>query len=58
MLVVTANVMVFTIVGRVVYEKRHDRGGHFASVETPELLVADLRTMFGKKSGIGAKLPF
>ncbi|KAI2616658.1 epoxide hydrolase 1 [Hypomontagnella submonticulosa] len=44
--------------GRVVYEKRHDRGGHFASVETPELLVADLRTMFGKKSGIGAKLPF
>ncbi|KAI0122297.1 epoxide hydrolase 1 [Daldinia grandis] len=43
--------------GPVVFEKRHEQGGHFASFEKPEELVADLRTMFGK-SGIGAKLLF
>ncbi|KAI1469322.1 epoxide hydrolase 1 [Daldinia caldariorum] len=44
--------------GPVVFEKRHEHGGHFAAFEKPDELVADLRTMFGKKSGIGAKLPF
>ncbi|KAI1384555.1 alpha/beta-hydrolase [Hypoxylon trugodes] len=42
--------------GPVVYEKRHEEGGHFAAFEKPELLVSDVRKMFGKKSGIGAKL--
>jgi hypothetical protein len=27
---------------------RHDKGGHFAAHEVPELLVDDLRKMFGK----------
>ncbi|OTB17837.1 hypothetical protein K445DRAFT_315577 [Daldinia sp. EC12] len=44
--------------GPVVFEKRHEDGGHFAAFERPEKLAADLRTMFGKKSGIGAKLSF
>ncbi|KAI1803099.1 epoxide hydrolase 1 [Daldinia bambusicola] len=44
--------------GPMVFEKRHEDGGHFAAFERPQELVADLRTMFGKKSGIGAKLPF
>ncbi|KAI1659518.1 epoxide hydrolase 1 [Daldinia decipiens] len=43
--------------GPVVFEKRHEQGGHFASFEKPDELVADLRTMFGK-SGIRAKLLF
>ena len=30
-------------IGPVVFEKRHEKGGHFASIEEPELLVADLR---------------
>ena len=29
--------------------QEHDRGGHFAAFEVPELLVGDLRTMFGKQ---------
>ena len=27
---------------------RHDRGGHLAAYEVPELLVGDLRKMFGR----------
>jgi hypothetical protein len=37
--------------GNVVFEKYHDVGGHFASWETPELLVGDLREMFGEGGG-------
>lgn len=37
--------------GNIVYEKLHDRGGHFAAFENPEAIVADLRAMFGKKGG-------
>lgn len=37
--------------GPVVFEKRHEDGGHFAAYERPERLVEDLRTMFGKKGG-------
>ncbi|VDB86669.1 unnamed protein product [Peniophora sp. CBMAI 1063] len=33
---------------RVVQSVRHERGGHFAAYEVPELLVGDLRKMFGK----------
>ncbi|KAJ3995757.1 Alpha/Beta hydrolase protein [Lentinula boryana] len=35
-------------VGNVVFEAEHDSGGHFAAHEEPELLVGDLRKMFGK----------
>ncbi|KAI0186722.1 Alpha/Beta hydrolase protein [Astrocystis sublimbata] len=37
--------------GDVVLEQEHDRGGHFAAWEVPELLVGDLRVMFGKGGG-------
>ncbi|KAI1374527.1 epoxide hydrolase 1 [Hypoxylon crocopeplum] len=43
--------------GPVVFEAQHKEGGHFPAYEKPELLVGDLRKMFGKKTGIGAKLP-
>ena len=32
--------------GDVVFEKEHDKGGHFAAWEQPDALVADLRQMF------------
>jgi hypothetical protein len=32
----------------VVYSKEHEKGGHFAAYEVPEVLVSDLRAMFGK----------
>ncbi|KAF2124334.1 epoxide hydrolase [Dothidotthia symphoricarpi CBS 119687] len=38
--------------GPVVFERRHERGGHFAAWECPELLVADLREMCMKNSDI------
>ena len=34
--------------GNIVYEQQHERGGHFAAWEQPEVLVGDLRGMFGK----------
>ncbi|KAK4185301.1 alpha/beta-hydrolase [Podospora australis] len=34
--------------GPVVFEAVHEEGGHFAAYEKPELLVGDLRKMFGK----------
>ncbi|KAJ6472488.1 Alpha/Beta hydrolase protein [Mycena sanguinolenta] len=34
--------------GNVVFEQEHTMGGHFAAHEVPELLVGDLRKMFGK----------
>lgn len=37
--------------GPVVYESDNDRGGHFAAWERPEIIVADLRKMFGKRGG-------
>jgi hypothetical protein len=33
--------------GPVVFHAEHDRGGHFAAFEVPEVLVGDLRKMFG-----------
>ncbi|KAK5082328.1 hypothetical protein LTR05_007474 [Lithohypha guttulata] len=33
--------------GNVVYEKEHERGGHFAAHECPDELASDLREMFG-----------
>ncbi|KAL0572007.1 hypothetical protein V5O48_009948 [Marasmius crinis-equi] len=32
----------------IVFHTQHDKGGHFAAHEVPELLVGDLRKMFGK----------
>jgi len=37
--------------GPVVFEKVHSEGGHFAAYERPELLVGDLRAMFGTGGG-------
>jgi len=37
--------------GVVVYEREHERGGHFPAWECPEKLVGDLRAMFGKGGG-------
>lgn len=37
--------------GPVVFEKRHDNGGHFAAHERPEELAGDLRSMFGRAGG-------
>ncbi|KAI1816956.1 microsomal epoxide hydrolase [Poronia punctata] len=39
------------VLGNIVFEKDHERGGHFAAWEVPELLVGDLREMFGEKGG-------
>ena len=36
-------------VANVKYWKEHDKGGHFAAVEYPEELVADLREWFGSE---------
>ena len=36
-------------VGRVVQQSRFEKGGHFAAFEVPELLVGDLRKLFGKE---------
>lgn len=38
--------------GPIVFEKEHSSGGHFAAWEQPDALVQDLRTMFGKGSGV------
>jgi hypothetical protein len=32
----------------VVHWTEHDRGGHFAAMEAPDLLVEDIRTFFRK----------
>ncbi|KAK1225920.1 hypothetical protein PQX77_011117 [Marasmius sp. AFHP31] len=32
----------------IVFHEKHEKGGHFAAHEVPELLVGDLRKMFGK----------
>ncbi|KAI0805716.1 Alpha/Beta hydrolase protein [Xylaria sp. FL0064] len=37
--------------GDVVFEREHERGGHFPAWEQPELLVGDLRVIFGKGGG-------
>lgn len=44
-----------TLLGPVVFDRRHDRGGHFAAYEVPELLVADVRKTFGE-DGAGPKI--
>ncbi|KAK7023085.1 Alpha/Beta hydrolase protein [Favolaschia claudopus] len=36
------------LLGNVVFEAQHEEGGHFISHEKPELLVGDVRKMFGR----------
>ena len=36
--------------GDVIFDEEHEKGGHFPAWETPEILVNDLRKMFGKES--------
>ncbi|RYC58542.1 hypothetical protein CHU98_g7683 [Xylaria longipes] len=37
--------------GHIVYDKNHERGGHFAAWEHPDAIVGDLRAMFGPNGG-------
>lgn len=37
--------------GPIVFQRKWDKGGHFAAHEQPEMLVADLREMFGRGGG-------
>jgi hypothetical protein len=34
--------------GRVIFEAKHEGGGHFAAYEKPRELAGDLKKMFGK----------
>ena len=36
------------MLGKVVFESEHEKGGHFAAFERPEDLASDLRKMYGK----------
>ncbi|KAI0775497.1 alpha/beta-hydrolase [Trametes elegans] len=36
------------MLGKVVFESTHDKGGHFSAFEQPEKLASDLHKMFGK----------
>ncbi|KAH9925905.1 epoxide hydrolase [Epithele typhae] len=37
-----------SLLGKVVFESRQPKGGHFAAFEQPDALAGDLRKMFGK----------
>lgn len=37
--------------GPLVFQRKHEKGGHFAAWENPEAIVSDLRVMFGKSGG-------
>ena len=37
--------------GPLVMAKEYDQGGHFAAIERPDVIVKDLREMFGKNGG-------
>ena len=39
------------VAGNVVFQKEHERGGHFAAWEQPDAIVSDLREMFGRNGG-------
>ncbi|KAK9795982.1 putative Alpha/Beta hydrolase protein [Seiridium cardinale] len=42
--------------GNVVYFARHDRGGHFAATDAPDLLIEDVRKFFGDKQLSGTRV--
>jgi hypothetical protein len=37
--------------GKVVFESENEKGGHFGAWERPDVIVRDLRKMFGKEGG-------
>ena len=41
----------------VVFEPEHDSGGHFAAYEKPEVLVDDLRKLFGREGLAAGVVP-
>jgi pimeloyl-ACP methyl ester carboxylesterase len=41
----------YETMGRVVHQREYEVGGHFAAWEQPEMLVGDLREMFGRGGG-------
>jgi hypothetical protein len=41
------------MLGPIVFEREHDRGGHFAAFEVPELLAGDVREWAGKVFEMG-----
>lgn len=43
--------------GPVVFQEFHDKGGHFAAYEQPDVLVNDLRKMFGRGGGAEGIVP-
>ena len=42
--------------GNVVVCARHDRGGHFAALDAPDLLVDDVRQFFGDRELSGTQI--
>lgn len=42
--------------GNVKYRNVHDRGGHFATLDAPELLIDDIRRFFGDTEISGTKI--
>lgn len=49
--IVGVPVVLARTLGPIVFEHCHDTGGHFAAWEKPEMLVNDLRDMFGPGGG-------
>ncbi|KPI41967.1 putative epoxide hydrolase [Cyphellophora attinorum] len=47
----------YRTMGNVVHQKEFDVGGHFAAYEQPDLLVGDLREMFGRRGGAEGCVP-
>ncbi|KAK5633098.1 hypothetical protein RRF57_008812 [Xylaria bambusicola] len=45
------------VIGNVVLDKYHDKGGHFAAWECPDVLVGDLREMFTGGAKGAVKIP-
>ena len=42
--------------GNVKYLVKHERGGHFAALDAPDLLVDDVRKFFGDKALSGTSV--
>lgn len=44
--------------GNVVQLTKHERGGHFAATDAPDLLIADVRKFFGDRELSGTHVFF
>ena len=44
-------------IGKIVFQSRHEKGGHFAAFEQPDALAGDLRKMFGKGGPVYGVVP-